>query len=207
MASRLKSWAKIRNALYKHATSLKATSKSKSDDFADTWGSPPCNFVVHGKKISSIRVCDFDKLQRIWYPAKKGRNVPCSVDAVKCDDDGMLYAIEFKIGRVESSNLIRKIHESIMGIKEHLSLMASFLGEYDFYRRHMVYLVVASELEVQNAYDKTFYRSLSAFERPWEQPSYPVRWHLKPLEGVVISKTYELSPSMFERFVKIYRWA
>ena len=206
MASRLKSWAKIRNVLYKHARSLKAASKSKSDDLSSKWGTPPCNFVVHGKKISSIRVCDFDKLQRVWYPAKKGGNVPCSVDAVKCGDDEVLYAIEFKIGRVESSNLIRKIHESIMGIKEHLNMMASFLGRYDFYRQHMVYLVVASDLEVQNACDKTFYRSLTAFDRPWEQPSYPVRWHLKPLEGVVISKVYELSPSMFERFVKIHRW-
>ena len=79
-------------------------------------------------------------------------------------------------------------------------------ASYDFYRERMVYVVVASELEMQNSKEKTFYRMYNAYDAPWDVSGFPLRWALKPLEGILVAKTYELSPTMFYRFVKAKKW-
>lgn len=206
MASAGKRMARVRHALYAHSTSLKKASAAKDDDKAKVWGTKSHRFVVFGAKAAKFAVSDFDEVQRQWYPPRKGVNHPCSVDALHLGTDGIWYAIEFKIGCVDSSNLARKIHETVMGCKERLSGFDSAMSSYDFYRGKMVYLVVATDLEHQNARDKTFYRTFAAYKAPWEHPSYPQRWHMKALEGVIVSKVYELSPSMFARFAKHKKW-
>ena len=206
MAGSRKRMVRIRHALYVNSTSLKNASIAKHDDAAKMWGLKSSRYVVSGWKAAKFSVSDFDAVQRRWYPPAPGINHPCSVDALHLGADDVWYAIEFKIGCVDSSNLARKIHETVMGCKENLFGIDSALASYDFYRENMVYLIVATELELQNSRDKTFYRTFSAYKEPWNHPSFPQRWHTKALEGIVVSKVYELSPSMFARFVKVKRW-
>ena len=51
-----------------------------------------------------------------------------------------------------------------------------------------------------------FYRMYNAYDAPWDVSGFPLRWALKPLEGILVAKTYELSPTMFYRFVKAKKW-
>lgn len=206
MASSNKKAARVRGILYKHSCSIKKTSEAKTDDSEKTYGQPPQHFVVLGKHFARLSVCNFDALQREWYPPRKGKNCPCSVDAVHLGDDGLWYAIEFKIGSVDRMNLVRKIHETIMGFKENLRDVASAFGTYEFYRSHLVYIVVASALDSFNSSERTFYRTYLAYREPWELDRYPLRWELKPLENVIVKRVYELSPSMFARFAKKKNW-
>lgn len=206
MASSRKSFAKMRSKLYACSSSMKKTSVSKEDDNLTCLNNRNLRYVVHGNKVASFPVVDFDALQRKWYPCKKGENHPCSVDAVHLGSVGDIYAVEFKIGCVETANLIRKIHETVMGFVENLKSIASEFAGYDYYRKNLIYIVVATELEYSTAKEKTFFRAFGALRKPWESSSFPLRWHLKPLEGVLISKVYELSPSMFLRFVKEEKW-
>lgn len=206
MASRAKQIARARSLLYAHSTSIKKTSAAKRDDTAETFGKPPRRYVAYGVKMAKMPVADFDRIQRDWYPPRKGVNQPCSVDAMHLGGDGLWYAIEFKIGCVNTANLVRKIHETIMGCKEHLGPLSQDFCGYGFYRKKMVYVVVASDLEMYYAKDRTFYRTLNAYREPWEQRSFPIRWHLKPLEGILVSRYYELSPTLFARFAKEKKW-
>ena len=121
MASAGKRMSRVRRALYAHSTSLKKSSVAKDDDSAKVWGVGAHRFVVYGRKAAKFAVSDFDEVQRSWYPPRKGENHPCSVDALHLGSDGVWYAIEFKIGCVNSSNLVRKIHETVMGCKERLA--------------------------------------------------------------------------------------
>ena len=207
MASRKKQLARLRTELYKNSSSMKKASSAKPDDSMRTWGALAHRCVVYGTKMAHLAVSAFDEVQRRWYPPKKGLNHPCSVDAIHMDQKtGLLYAIEFKIGQVETANLIRKIHETIMGCKENLGQISSRFSSYDFYREKMVYIVVASELEERNSKEMTFYRTYNAYDAPWDQAGFPFRWALKPLEGILVARVYELSPTMFSRFVKVKKW-
>ena len=206
MACRDRRLARVRHELYSCSTSIRKTSEAKNDDTRSSYGDPPRKYVVDGANAKAFKVSEFDQVQLKWYPAEKGKNHPCSVDAVHMDDSGKWYAIEFKIGSVKTANLVRKIHETVMGMKEHLGPIDVRFSGYDFYRENMVYLVVASELEEMNSAEKTFYRAYNAYEEPWEQQNFPLRWQLKPLEGILVRKVYELSPSMFSRFAKKKKW-
>lgn len=206
MASRDLRIAQVRKELYSRSVTLQKASEAKKDDTRSSYGSPPRKYVVEWPSAARFVVVDFDAVQLKWYPNVKGANHPCSVDAVHLDSSGLWYAIEFKIGSVESANLVRKIHETVMGLKEHLGAIDNRFSGYDFYRSNLVYIVVASDLEEQNSREKTFYRAYQAFEEPWELTNYPLRWNLKALEGVLVSRVYELSPSMFARFAKKRKW-
>lgn len=206
MASRDRRIARVRDELYSCCASLRKTSEAKNDDTRSSYGDPPRKYVVDGANAKAFKVSEFDRVQLKWYPDEKDKNHPCSVDAVHVDASGKWYAIEFKIGSVETANLVRKIHETVMGMKEHLGPIDGRFSGYDFYRANLVYLVVASELEEQNSDEKTFYRAYNAYEEPWELKNFPLRWKLRPLEGVLVEKVYELSPSMFSRFAKRKKW-
>ena len=108
MACRNKELAKARQRLYSCQDTIRQTSREKVDDLS----SPavrlnPSHFLIDDGKIAGLRVSDFDAVQRKWYVPKKGKNQPCSVDALHLARDGKWYAIEFKIGCAKTENLVR----------------------------------------------------------------------------------------------------
>lgn len=206
MASAGKKIAAVRTALKSRGSTIKECSRSKPDDAENTSTDQTLKYVVEREPLASMPTSDFDAVQKEWYKRFAGGHMPCSVDTLFIDRDGVFYAIEFKSGGINSANLIRKIHETIMGCMENLATEGQQFAQHEFYRLHMVYLVVASELESPASSSKTCYRTFQKYHRPWDVPGFPVHWKLKPLEDIVVKRVFTLSPTMFFRFAKVNKW-
>lgn len=172
------------------------TSARKPDD--GLCRNTPLHALEAGYLSANIPVVDFDAVKNHYYNA--GDNVPCSVDAVTFERDGV-YLVEFKCGDADKAQLYRKIYDSIM-----------LLIEFDNYtfkkaRAEIVYIVVSAKLQPWTAQQKSLSRAFGFCRNPWEKYRQKYdNWNLAPFEGVVVKSVYTMPPDMFDFFAKYKKW-
>lgn len=149
---------------------------------------------------AELKAIDFDAVKRKWYPWDRVHNVPCSVDAVTYEREGT-YLVEFKCGKAEIDNVIRKVYDSVLMLMEHDGLTIRQA------RTGYTYLVVSNDLTIWNNRLKALSRSLAYCHEPWVRyrKSFD-QWRLANLEGVVVAKAYAMPPEMFNLFAKVHHW-
>ena len=176
-----------------------STSARKPDD-GHASPNAPTHALNAGLRSASLPAVDFDAVKNYYYKGCGNVNVPCSVDAVTFERDGV-YLIEFKCGGADQGQLFRKIYDSLM-----------LLIEYDNYTFNMAradvhYIVVSAKLPPWSATMKTLSRACGFCKEPWNRyQKYYDHWGLVPLEGVVVNSAYTMPPDMFDYFTKYKRW-
>ena len=156
----------------------------------------------HAKNMKGI---DFDTIREKWYPSGKGKNVPCSVDALVFQN-GQIYLIEFKSGKL--THVERKIYDSVMMLIEHDN------RDFQTMRQTATYIVVSTKFDESKNCDKSISRAACYggqynSNEPWNNPAFikkHARLNLSALEDVIVAKTYCMAPYMFDEFVKHEGW-
>lgn len=157
----------------------------------------------HAKNLKGI---DFDTICEKWYPSGKGKNVPCSVDALVFQN-GQIYLIEFKSGKL--THVERKIYDSVMMLIEHDN------RDFQTMRQAATYIVVSTKFDDSKNRDKAISRpycfsgQYNYSNKPWNNPHIIKMydsWNLSSLEDIIVSKTYCMPPSMFDKFVEHEGW-
>ena len=137
-------------------TTFFAASARRDDDVATA---SPDHALAEGMAASTLKAVDFDAVKRKWCPWDGVHNVPCSVDAVTYERDGT-FLVEFKCGKAEIDNVIRKVYDSILMLMEHDGLTIRQA------RTDYTYLVVSNDLTVWNNRQKALSRSLAYCHEP-----------------------------------------
>ena len=165
-------------------------------------GKRPVLETCHNAK--TIAGIDFDAIREKWYPAQAGKNVPCSVDALIFQGE-KIYLVEFKSGG--TNNPIRKIYDSVMMLIEHDN------RNFQTMRKAATYIIVSPNFNDSENCDKailraTYYANHEYSQEPWNDPRFksPDKLGLRKLEGIIVAKTYCMSPNMFDKFVKHENW-
>ena len=180
--------------------SLKDLSTPKEHEQIHCGKQPVLDGFPYSETVYGI---DFDTVRCKWYPWRSGINVPCSVDALVFAGEN-LFLIEFKSGAVEAASLYRKIYDSL------IMLLEKDGQDIKTMRKSVIFIVVATQLqnyEINSIARSIFYKNP---KEPWLESEYKNvfdKWKLKNLEGVVVSKTYCMSPNMFNKFITTYDWS
>ena len=183
----------LRSAL----TTFFAASARHDDDAATPLSD---HALAEDMAVAALKAVDFDAVKRKWFPWDGECNVPCSVDAVTYERDGT-YLVEFKCGKAEIDNVIRKVYDSVLMLMEHDELTIRQA------RTDYTYLVVSNDLTVWNSRLKSLSRSLAYCREPWVRYQKSLdQWRLANLEGVVVAKAYAMPPEMFNLFAKVRHW-
>ena len=178
-------------------TTFFAASARRDDDAEE---SSSDHALAASMPVSALKAVDFDAVRRKWQPWDHVHNVPCSVDAVTYERDGT-YLVEFKCGRAEIDNVIRKVYDSVLMLMEHDGLTISQA------RTDYTYLVVSNDLTIWNNRLKALSRSLAYCREPWVRYQKSLdQWRLANLDGIVVAKAYAMPPEMFNLFAKVHHW-
>lgn len=168
-------------------------------------------YCVENSYVSELKAIEFDTVVAGLYASLQkdtGRR-PCSVDALFYSGQDV-YAIEFKTGKVCTTDVVRKLYDSVMCLIEHAR------GSFDWARSHVVAVVVATkemvEKESKNR-DKNKTSSRTVFSRARAYQRNPEigegrrpLWGLDKLEQILVSKVYTLSPEDFALFAEKRDW-
>lgn len=86
---------------------------------------------------SQLTVVDFDRIPQEYARGKGWRCVPKSNDALYIDKSDMWYFVEFKNGKINGSDVYRKIYDSFLMLMD-LGIISGF----DFLRKQVCYILV-----------------------------------------------------------------
>ena len=176
--------------LRSHLTSLKKASKRKNDDEIELMTEMP----MHAFDISpecEKQCVEFDSVQR-EIASQHGTLLPCSVDALM-SNGSVVFAIEFKTGRVDMVNVHRKIYDTVL----------TFI-EYDgkdlaFTRERFVYVLVLSRL---SKVVKRMGHYLLGMKKPWEKLRQQKDiLSLSFLKNYLVNDVIAMPPEFFKLFL------
>ena len=114
---------KLPEALSRHICTLRKASTDSSND-AQMCGSP-------------LKVVNFDKIPKEYSCGKNRPFMPRSNDALYIGKDDVWHFIEFKNGKIDKSEIYRKIYDSIIMLIE-----MGLVPDFEFLRSHAEYILV-----------------------------------------------------------------
>ena len=174
------------------------------------------SFCVQDSDASSLSAVEFDTFKKDRYASmwQKCGHLPCSVDALYFPKGkNQIFAVEFKTGDANGTNLVRKIYDTIMCLSEYGGIRFS----YERARKELCYVVVAPERDIK-AEEKSRQKRQSAnlacaLSRAMVYQDNPefgegarAFFGLNKLEGVIVSRVFTLSPGKFAAFARDQRW-
>ena len=181
--------------LVEHQKTLYELSEASGDEVEDM---EKRHAISPDGTAAGIKAVDFDTVRKLWFPPDDSSlNTPCSVDALFYSDS-KVYMIEFKVG--QPRNLLRKVYDSALMLIEKDGVEVPQL------RQNYIYIVVSSNIRKG---ERVLARGYEYTSTPWEKNTFDnelKQWHLKNIDGVVVSKVYVMPPDMFDDFVKTEQW-
>lgn len=146
---------------------------------------------------SQLKVVDFDKIPKEYARGRGWRVVPKSNDALYISPEEKWYFIEFKNGSINSSEIYRKLYDSLIMLLE-----LKILPDFEYIRRYIQYILVYNSgkqerIQPSEGRDETYGYFLNRAKT--EKKLFGI----EKLEQYLFSETHTYSKSDFENnFVK-----
>ena len=168
-------------------------------------------YCAEGSHASTITAVDFDSVIRDLYAAlwRKIGRLPASLDSIFCSGR-VFYGIEFKTGRTNATEIVRKIYDTVLCMIEQCNKSLSWV------RNNFQVVIVARRLEVEqgeqnrrkkkNKAMKVVGRSIAFQKYPRIGEGATPLWGLEKIEGLVASKIYTITPTEFDEFCERHDW-
>lgn len=176
----------LRNMAFRNSLAELSATKSKNDEDEKYCIEPTSS-------AGRVQAVDFDAVKEYWRGGRfvfKGK----SADALIVDGSEY-YLIEFKTGRIDTAELLRKAYDSVLALVEYNVLTL------DQCKQHLTFLLVGTEAEMRLGQ----LRKKSVVE--YMNPSYIcVNRDPRTVVGQVV-KCFEIyTPEEFETFVLQKQW-
>lgn len=164
-------------------------------------------------KTAELTAVNFDAFTANAYKEVKQQcgHLPCSVDALFFGGTGT-FAVEFKTGDCNATQLVRKIYDTVMCLYE----KAGRSFDVCWARKDLTVVVVCSKQEYQSECAlltgkqkkdaRVIRRAITYQRKPDLHEGRRVFFGLDKLSGIIVSAVYTLSPADFDEFAERQGW-